>query len=223
MNWLESVDLYCERFGPDLFAEPLNAVSNLAFVLAGMWLLTSGLPRLFAPQRTPVVLEILAGLVVLIGICSAAFHTFATRWANALDVGSIALFIYFFVICYARYVLDQRWALAWIAAPAFWAFGLIVQAPFGPAAFNGSVVYFPALAGIALMGAGLSTQGRDGARWFGAAALVFLVSITLRSVDLAWCSDWVWGTHWAWHLLNGLTLALVTLGLGRAMRQGPNR
>lgn len=218
MNWLQSVDLYCERYGTGLFAEPLNALSNLSFVAAGLWLLAMGLPRLYAPQRVPPALEVLSGLIVLIGICSGAFHTFATQWANALDVGSIALFIYCFVICYARYVLDQRWSLAWIAAPAFWAFGLFVQAPFAPGAFNGSVVYFPALAGIALMGAGLALQQREGAAWFGMATALFLVSISLRSLDLALCPHWVWGTHWAWHLLNGVVLALVTLGLARAAR-----
>lgn len=215
MNWLAPVDLYCERFGPGLFAEPLNALSNLAFVVAGVWLLWA-LPRRFAPRRTPASFEVLAGLITLIGVCSAAFHVFATQWAQALDVGSIALFIYFFVVCFAHYVLDVRWRLAWIAAPAFWAFGVIVQGPFDRGAFNGSVVYFPALAGIALMAVGLVSQGRPGAGWFVFAALTFCVSITLRSLDLAWCGAWIWGTHWAWHLLNAVVLASVTLGLALA-------
>lgn len=215
-NWQQPVDLYCERFDAGLFAEPLNALSNLAFIFAGVWLLVR-LPRHFhAPRKVPAPLEVLAMLVILIGICSGAFHVFATQWAQVLDVSSIGLFIYFFVVCFAHYVLDVRWVLAWIAAPAFWAFGLFVQAPFHPDGFNGSVGYFPALAGIALIGAGLAYQQRDGAAQFGIAALVFTISIGLRSVDLAWCSGWVWGTHWAWHLLNGVTLALATLGLARA-------
>lgn len=217
MNWQAPLDLYCERFGPGLFAEPLNAVSNLAFIAAGLWLM-SALPRLFpAPRRVPAALEVLAGLIVLIGICSGAFHVFATKWAQALDLGSIALFVYFFVVCFAHYVLDVRWGLAWIAAPAFWAFGMFVQAPFSADAFNGSVIYFPALSGIALMGVALAVQRRPGAREFALATLIFVVSISLRSVDLAWCSGWVWGTHWAWHLLNGCMVAVVTLGLARAV------
>lgn len=217
MNWQQPVDLYCERFDAGLFAEPLNALSNLSFIVAGLWLMAA-LPRLFpAPRRTPATLEVLAGLILLIGIGSGAFHVFATQWAQWLDVGSIGLFIYFFVVCFAHYVLDVRWGLAWIAAPAFWAFGLFVQAPFEPGAFNGSVGYFPALAGIALMGVGLAAQRRPGAAQFALATVVFTVSLGFRSVDLAWCAGWVWGTHWAWHLLNGLTLALVTLGLARAL------
>ena len=218
MDWQAPLDLYCERFGPDLFAEPLNALSNLAFVAAGLWLM-SALPRMFpAPARVPAALEVLAGMIVIIGICSGAFHVFATQWAQALDLGSIALFIYFFVVCFAHYVLDVRWGLAWIAAPAFWAFGMFVRAPFDADEFNGSVIYFPALAGIALMAASLAYQRRAGAGLFAIAAGIFIVSISLRSVDLAWCSDWVWGTHWAWHLLNGAMLATVTLGLARAAR-----
>lgn len=219
-NWQAPVDLYCERFGQALFAEPLNALSNLAFIAAGLWLMRA-LPRLFpAPRRVPASLEVLAGLIVLIGICSGAFHTFATRWAQALDVGSIGLFVYFFVVCFAHFVMDVRWGFAWIAAPAFWAFGVIVCAPFHPTEFNGSVTYFPALAGIALMGATLALQRRPGAAQFGLGAAMFLVSIALRSVDLAWCGAWVWGTHWAWHLLNGVMLATVTLGLARAIPRG---
>lgn len=217
MNWQAPLDLYCERFGPGLFAEPLNAASNLAFIAAGLWLMAA-LPRVFpSPRRVPAPLEVLAGLIVLIGICSGAFHVFAIQWAQALDLGSIALFIYFFVVCFAHYVLDVRWALAWIAAPAFWAFGMFVRAPFDPDAFNGSVIYFPALAGIALMGAALAVQRRAGAAQFALATMIFVISICLRSVDLAWCNGWVWGTHWAWHLLNGGVLAIVTLGLARAI------
>lgn len=217
MDWQAPLDLYCERFGTGLFAEPINALSNLVFVAAGLWL-AGALPRLFPPpSRVPPTLEVLAGLIVIVGICSAAFHVFATRWAQALDVGSIALFVYFFVICFAHYVMDIRWGLAWIAAPAFWAFGMFVRLPFDADAFNGSVAYFPALAGIALMGAALAAQRRPGAVLFGLATALFAVALGLRSVDLAWCSGWVWGTHWGWHLLTGAVLAIVTLGLARAI------
>ena len=77
--------------------------------------------------------------------------------------------------------------------------------------------YFPALVGLALMGAALAAQRRPGAGLFGLATALFLVAIGLRSVDLAWCSGWVWGTHWAWHLLSAGVLAMATLALARAI------
>jgi len=217
MDWQAPLDLYCERFGTGLFAEPINALSNIAFIAAGLWL-TGALPRMFpVPARVPPALEVLAGLIVIIGVCSAAFHVFATRWAQALDVGSIALFVYFFAICFAHYVLDIRWGLAWIAAPAFWAFGMFVRLPFDADAFNGSVIYFPALVGMAVMGIALAAQRRPGAGWFASATILFGMALCLRSVDLAWCSGWVWGTHWGWHVLTSVVLATVTLGLARAI------
>jgi hypothetical protein len=33
-NHNASIDIYCERIGPDLWSEPVNALTNLAFVLA---------------------------------------------------------------------------------------------------------------------------------------------------------------------------------------------
>lgn len=217
MSWFEPVDLYCERFGTGLWAEPLNASSNLAFVAAGM-ALAAWLPGAMAPRPVPLPFYLLAGGVAVIGVCSGAFHTFAMRWAGLLDVASIALFICAFVICFAHYVLDVRWSLAWIAAPALWALGTLITAPFSADALNGSVSYLPALAGLALMAAGLGRQSHPGAGWFALAALLFTASLGLRSVDLAWCSGWVWGTHWAWHLLNAGVLTLAMMGLVRAGR-----
>ncbi|WP_420465748.1 hypothetical protein [Panacagrimonas sp.] len=219
MEWLQPVDLYCERFGPGLLAEPLNALSNLAFVLAGVWV-AARMPLAFAPRPVPLSFNLLAGCIALIGICSGAFHTFATRWAGWLDVLSIALFIYGFAICFARYVLDIRWSLAWIAAPALWALGVFVTAPFESGDLNGSVDYLPALAALSLMTLGLAFRRRPGAAVFALAAALFAVSIALRSVDQAWCSRWVWGTHWAWHLLNAGVLSLAMTGLVLAGR-GP--
>lgn len=216
---MEPVDLYCERFGPGLWAEPLNALTNLAFVIAGV-AIAAWLPRAFAPRAVPLHYHLLASLIALIGVCSAAFHFFATRWAATLDVASIALFIYAFVVCFAHEVLEVRWSLAWIAAPAFWALGVFVMAPFTPDALNGSVDYLPALVGLALIASGLALRRRHGAKWFALAAAAFALSIALRSVDLAWCRNWVWGTHWAWHLLNAAVLSAAMVGLVRSRGRG---
>jgi hypothetical protein len=34
--------------------------------------------------------------------------------------------------------------------------------------------------------------------------------LSLRQLDMPLCSDWRWGTHFAWHLLNAVTLGLTT-------------
>lgn len=207
MDWQAPVDLYCERVGPGLFAEPLNAASNLSFLLAGLWLLF----LLRHDQR--VSLKILACMIVLIGLCSGAFHLAGQRWAEWLDVASIALFIHFFVVCFARHRLELGWSRAWLAAPAFMGFSWGVLQAVPADAMNGSMAYAPALAGLLILSTLLAVRGQAGAQWLALSAAIFCVSIALRSLDLAACPAWPLGTHWAWHLLNGAVLLLATLSL----------
>lgn len=83
MDWMRQIDGYCERLGPDYWAEPLNALTNAAFVVAAlvMW------------RRVDGVLErALCLILVVIGIGSYLFHTHATAWAGVADVAPIVLF-----------------------------------------------------------------------------------------------------------------------------------
>jgi hypothetical protein len=45
--WSIPIDLYCERVSPSFWAEPVNAVSNLAFLIAAIAALICG----GAPER----------------------------------------------------------------------------------------------------------------------------------------------------------------------------
>lgn len=205
----DPVDLYCERLAPGLWAEPLNAWSNLGFIVAGAWLLIS-----YRRERAHWTLQVLAALMLLIGLCSGAFHTFATQWAQLLDVLSIGLYITFFVACYLRHRWHAPWWLALLGMVAFYGFGRLITAPFAATAFNGSVSYFPALAALLLFG--LASGIHEGWRRTGpffAAAAVFVLSLTLRSLDLSLCPQMPIGTHWAWHLLNAAALTLSTWGI----------
>lgn len=67
---------YCERTGPGLWAEPLNAVSNLAFVVAAVVVLRR-LRRIAAPAAPVSVVVLLVGLLPVIGVGSFIFHTVA--------------------------------------------------------------------------------------------------------------------------------------------------
>jgi hypothetical protein len=58
---LTPVDLYCERTGPGLWAEPANALTNLAFIAAGLW----GVWQV-RRYRTGAFAEVLAWWVVAI-------------------------------------------------------------------------------------------------------------------------------------------------------------
>ena len=211
MDLSAPVDLYCERLGPGLFAEPLNALSNLAFLGASAWLL------LLRPgaDSSPWYGRVLAVLLFLIGLASLSFHLFATVGTEMLDVLSIALFIYCFVACFFRRHLGWPWWLAVLAMPAFAGFSRLLEMPFAKGALNGSVSYLPPIAALLLMALALLATKRPGGGKLAAAAAIFLVSLTLRTMDQAWCLKLPIGTHWMWHGLNAVTLLLVTLSLDR--------
>lgn len=85
---MDNVDLYCERTDPTFWAEPINALTNISFILAawGAWHLARRSTTL-----SPVIWLLLT-TIVAIGIGSFLFHTLATSWARVLDVLPILVF-----------------------------------------------------------------------------------------------------------------------------------
>ncbi|SEN37737.1 hypothetical protein SAMN05216227_101289 [Pseudorhodobacter antarcticus] len=63
MDWFAPVDIYCERVGAGFWAEPVNALSNLAFVAAAVW---AGVVA--RGRQMPVVVWMLIGLAAAIGV-----------------------------------------------------------------------------------------------------------------------------------------------------------
>ncbi len=214
MDLTQPVDLYCERLAPGLWAEPLNALSNSAFFGAAL-LVWREVAR--NPGKNPAALYGLPVLIALIGVGSTAFHTLAVRWAEWLDVLCIAVFIHYFIVCFLHYCAELRWLTALIGVPGFWLLGRLVALPFDTGDFNGSVDYFPALAGILLIGLYAAIHCRAPAFHFSAAAVLTL-SLIFRTGDMAWCSAFPLGTHWIWHCLNAVTLTLAAFGLLRGAR-----
>ncbi|MER7278284.1 hypothetical protein ABT369_27980 [Dactylosporangium sp. NPDC000244] len=192
------MDGYCERLGPGLWAEPMNAVSNAAFLVACAVLLVR------TRHRT---LPILLGVV---GLCSLSFHTFANGFTAALDSLSILVFVLVAVVLLARHGLGVRPGRAWLAAPAFVAFAALVDVLLARAgrqyALGG---YLPALLGLA--GFAVALRSRP----LAVAAGVFAVSLTLRTLDEPLCGAFPIGLHWAWHCLNAVVLYLVARAVNK--------
>ena len=92
---------------------------------------------------------------------------------------------------------------------------------------NGSIDYLPALLGLIVIGALMRQRGHPAAHYLLWAALVFAISVTLRSLDVQLCNSFTIagrkvGTHAAWHLLNAgvLFLLLRSSSRGRAPDEG---
>jgi hypothetical protein len=95
----DPIDAYCERLGPGLWAEPVNALTNLAFILAAV----AAASRLGRPA--PPLGLALAVILGAIGVGSGLFHTFANPLTALLDVGAIAAFVLVYIYAVNRHVL----------------------------------------------------------------------------------------------------------------------
>lgn len=225
MDWTAQINAYCERLGPGLWAEPLNAVTNLAFVIAAVvaWRAARMAGKLDALYAT------LCMLAFAIGVGSFLLHTFAQRWASIADVVPILLFIILYIAATANRLFGLRWLYAIPATIVAFALALtarkaVLIAAGGP--FYGAEGYAPAFALIAGTAVLLKLRKHPAAPMIGLAALIFLASLTARSIDSLLCDAIPLGTHFLWHILNGTVLGVLLLALLRygapQTRQGNN-
>ncbi len=218
MNWNAFVDNYCERLLPGFWGEPLNAISNLAFWVAAWLVWRAWHAQLahssLASLRCGGDIKALLVVLLLIGAGSFAFHTVATRWAGALDVLFIALYLHFYLAVYLHRAVGQRWRFAWLGVPLFfvasWALSMLWRQVLGIA--EGYLAAWTILLALCAHSAVLKLPST---RALVAAAGSFAVSLGLRQLDVPLCSDWRWGSHFAWHVLNAVTLGLTSWAMVR--------
>jgi hypothetical protein len=207
------VDLYCERTGPELWSEPVNALTNLVIVAAGLWGLYEARRR-----KAGTAVAVLAWWVVAIGIGSAVFHVFATRGTIWFDILPIASFVLAYTVFSMRRFLAMAWGGAIALVAGFYlAAGLAAWSV--PAwlreASNGTTSYLPPFLGLALLGALIAFSGRR-AGWYVLAAFpVFVVAVVCRMVDPMVCAGFPLGTHFLWHVFDGVTLAILLAAAAR--------
>jgi hypothetical protein len=200
MGWSDPIDIYCERTDPSLWAEPINAASNLGFLIAALLAFRQWRRRGGADHS---VLALIV-LVALIGIGSFLFHTFATEAASILDVVPITLFVSWFFYLALRRFLKVSVGLSVALLTAFLGLSQAMPSIFPAAFLNGSDAYLPPL--FALVAIGASTPDPARRRSLLLTAALFAISLALRTIDLAICDSWPIGTHFVWHLLNAVVL-----------------
>ena len=201
------LDGYCERLTPGLWAEPLNAVTNLGFILSALlvWRLAR---RRGSVSPGPAILIL---LMFAIGIGSGLFHTFATRTTQWLDVIPIGLFQAGFLWLYVRRIIALNNATSIAIMLLFFASGALAGQ--FPQLLNGSLGYAPALVFVVSLALWHWRHCSQERAALPLAALLFVVSLVFRSVDNALCAHLPMGTHFLWHLCNAGVLYLSMRGL----------
>jgi len=204
MELHEKLDNYCERVGPEFWSEPLNAMTNAAFLIAAL------AAFLIWRRKTPNDLAGFGLIVVLaaIGIGSFLFHTFATRWASLADVIPIAIFIHFYLFLALNRFLQLQWWAALGIVIAFFAVTPFAGQAIAPLV-GSSAGYVPALLAIFVVGILFVPKNQKLGLQVLLTGLVFLASLTFRKIDEPLCVHLAVGTHFLWHVLNGDVLFLL--------------
>jgi uncharacterized protein (DUF486 family) len=194
---------YCERTDPSLFSEPLNALSNAAFFIAA-WLLW----RNYKKAQQPMNVTLLA-LITCIGIGSTAFHVSPSRLTMLGDVVPIALFVMFSLYVCMRNLLNLSVAWASVLILLFAVANRLVDLVPAPYRFNGSIGYFPCLASLIFIALALRHRHHPASSHFFKIVGLFIISLTFRSVDFIICQAFPFGTHFLWHLCNGVVIYMI--------------
>ena len=209
MDLFRQIDAYCERTDPGFWAEPVNAATNASFLIAALvvWAMLGG-------KRDPEA-RVMAGFIVLIGLGSFLFHTFATVWASIADTIPILSFIIVYIFFATRRFFDQTiWvsgAVAICYVPFSFALAWGLEQVVG--SLNGSVGYLPVVVLMGLYALLMVPRNGETARGLLIGAGLLGLSLVFRSIDNAICPAFPLGTHFMWHILNGVVLGWMILVL----------
>ena len=200
---MDEVDLYCERVGAGFWAEPINALTNISFILAAgaAWHLSRRSSTL-----SPAI-WLLLSTAVTIGIGSFVFHTVATSWARVLDVLPILIFQLLFLWFYVRRIIALSQPIAGLLLAGFLAAAFLGRQ--FPEILNGSLIYAPAVFAIIALGLYHARTAAIGRFDLLAAGGVLAASLFFRTIDNMVCSTFPTGTHFMWHILNGAVVYLA--------------
>jgi hypothetical protein len=201
------IDIYCERTSAAWNAEPLNAVSNIAFLIAAWaaWRLQKRRPN--AELHGPITALCL--IMAVVGVGSFTFHTIATRWAEWADV--IPILIFMMVYCWLILAVFFRWPF-WaklLTTLLFFAATFYLESDDFEKVLWGGAMYLPTLFFLSAAGIGIWRTDSDAGKAFFTAAGLFVLSFTARTIDMPLCSTVPIGTHYFWHIFNAAVLFLL--------------
>jgi hypothetical protein len=201
MDLMQAIDGYSERTGPEYWSEPVNAVTNAAFLIAAlvMW-------RRLGAMQAPMA-RLLVAVLALSGLGSYLFHTHGQVWSAIADVAPIAGFvlIYIFVANRAYWGMPTLWALG--ATALFFPYAALTVPLFQQVPGLGSSAgYAPVALLIFLYAVALWRRLPEVARGLAIGAGILSLSIFFRCLDEPVCGAFPLGTHFLWHVLNGIML-----------------
>lgn len=209
-----------------LFSEPLNVLTSLLFVVTAFFL-----QRFFQkthaqhrhiPHYFDLDIRILIGMVYVIGFSSSLLHSIPNAVTEFFDVISIALFIIVFFFSVMLRILRCRMRNIILAFIAF-LFFTFSSITYLHSYMNGATSYISTMAALTMVAFYLYGRGHPSAKHFLAAGQIGIVALYLRSIDSKFCDFMPIGTHWIWHTMNAVLIAIIMRELIKRSTKRPLR
>lgn len=202
--------IYTETDMTKPLPEPWNGFSSLSFVLAGMWWLY------FLRKKLSGHIPLAICMVILIinGVGSTLFHaTRASRWFLMMDWMPIMLLGLILIFYFWARALSPAWWLTFLIIP-----GLVVLIRYArnlievnghQASISLSYGMMAACAILPVAVHLIRTKGKHW-KWILAGGIMYGLGMFFREADRWEPHLLPMGTHWLWHVFNGLGAGLVT-------------
>lgn len=195
--------VYCEEM-LNLWGlnQPLNLITNFSFIFVAI--------LLFQTKETLCTFKALAALTALVGIGSFVFHFLPNPITQLLDVIPIFILCTSLIFQYSKLFfknenLAYRHAFVFLVSTLFCGFFISEKT------LNGSFVYIPIIVFLFFYSY-KDLRSHNSFRLFYITGL-FIISFSLRSLDLLSCDYLKHGTHFLWHILCAFTIYFLIIGL----------
>ena len=198
---------YCEKAISNGFFEPLNTITNLAFILAGI--------LLFIQFRKKAHLDfkgiLFSSLLIIIGFGSFIWHLYRNDTTLVADSIPIALFILFYLFFYLKFTTMKSLHLILLFIGFFVytsVFTFLLNSKSIYILENGGAGYFSAISYFFVLQIYNIFHRKAIIKSSIIIGIVFLISLCFRQIDMTVCEHISFGTHFIWHILNALSLYL---------------
>lgn len=198
----------CERTSESLYSEPLNAISNFAFIAVAIMIYRTYHNHQDLRGKWIWDIHILTLLIFTIGVCSFLFHIYPTPLTETMDAVPIVAFINIFFFSIIVRIGHTNLFQTIVCFLAFIGSTHILVNQF-PNAMNDSIGYLSSMMALVAIAVYLHLLRRPSSHQFLLAALIGVVSLFFRVIDNAICEQIPTGTHFLWHSLNAVLLYIL--------------
>ena len=200
------MDFYCERTNNQIFNEPINAISNIFFIIVSISLF-----KILRKNQSDKIYYIQPILIFFIGIGSFLFHLKPNLITLYSDIIPIFLFSLSFIFLFNRNVINISNLNSALLFILFLTLLLFITPKLKYEILNGSEFYFANYFFLAMYTIWLYFKKSDFFQLLFLGFIFFNLSILLRSIDNHICNYLSIGTHFLWHFFNAYLLKILTL------------